>query len=356
MHHRTTGSSPEERLSLAGRRLAWIITGVVGAVMSALILMGSYEPQPGGQNRASLQVQAALAASPPAASAQSHFSAAATRKRLELFAQVHGDEAYERLAEPRHGEWLWNVQESGQSFAEYVRSNPNRKSRARGALHIQPFDDLNPQQAAVVEAMREHTAVFFDTRTDLLPPRRVSQPWYNQSRRQYDGDRIVADLAGRVPGNSLGVFGIMAGDLYGLDLNYVFGMALIDKRAGVHSLHRYGASEALLRRRAIKVAAHEIGHMFGLEHCVFYKCVMNGSNSIEELDSEPAHLCPVCMQKLAWNLGFNVADRYARLEQLYRKFNLPEEVAFVHARVDELARSARAPAAPAPVASEHAAR
>ena len=32
---------------------------------------------------------------------------------------------------------------------------------------------------------------------------------------------------------------------------------------------------------------HEIGHMFGIKHCVHFNCLMNGSNHEEENDSKP---------------------------------------------------------------------
>jgi archaemetzincin len=35
-------------------------------------------------------------------------------------------------------------------------------------------------------------------------------------------------------------------------------------------------------RNACGVMVHEIGHMFGLEHCTYFECTMNGSNSYEE--------------------------------------------------------------------------
>jgi archaemetzincin len=34
-------------------------------------------------------------------------------------------------------------------------------------------------------------------------------------------------------------------------------------------------AEDLLLRRNCKVLAHEIAHMFGITHCVFFNCLMN---------------------------------------------------------------------------------
>lgn len=337
--------------------MAWMLTAFTGAVMAALILTYS-TPRPAhdrSESQRGFVREAAAAAPTPAAPAPaSHFCPEAAHRRAEVFAKAQGDSAWERLGEPRPGEWLWNVREAGQNFDDYVRSNPNRKSAARNVIQIQPFADLNAQQSAVLELVREHSALYFDTRTVLLPSRAPSQKWFDPSRKQFDGDRIVAELARRVEPSSLGLFGIMGGDLYGLDLSFVFGMALIESRAGIHSLHRYGTSENALRRRAIKVASHEIGHMLGVEHCIHYNCVMNGSNSIEELDHEPIHLCPVCMQKLAWNLGFDAASRYAKLETFYRRIGLTNEADFARDRLQELQRNAQSPTLPIPASSAQA--
>jgi archaemetzincin len=40
---------------------------------------------------------------------------------------------------------------------------------------------------------------------------------------------------------------------------------------------------------------------------------MNGSNHLGELDSRPLHLCPVCLRKLQWSVGFDAVMRDERL-------------------------------------------
>ncbi len=52
--------------------------------------------------------------------------------------------------------------------------------------------------------------------------------------------------------------------------------------------------------------AHEIGHLFGIKHCIFNNCLMNGSNSLEEASSKSFHYCPVCLRKLHIALGFDM--------------------------------------------------
>ena len=58
---------------------------------------------------------------------------------------------------------------------------------------------------------------------------------------------------------------------------------------------------------------HEVSHMFGLKHCVYYKCLMNGSNSIEESAKKPSSLCCICLHKLFYCLNFDIKERYHRL-------------------------------------------
>ena len=140
--------------------------------------------------------------------------------------------------------------------------------------------------------------------------------------------------------------GVTTEDLYPEpDWNYVFGEALLEERMGVYSLARYFPSfwgeadtaenRRRTRLRTFKVLAHETAHMFGLHHCQEYQCVVNGSNSLEEADRQPLHLCPLCLKKLHWNLRFDPAARYRALARFYRKHDLEAEAAFVEARLEK---------------------
>lgn len=111
---------------------------------------------------------------------------------------------------------------------------------------------------------------------------------------------------------------ILYDDLYPKDeWNFVFGLASSMKRTGVFSFARYKApfipeaedTQNKLLYRALKVMTHEIGHMFNLKHCIYYKCLMNGSNHFEEFESKPGYLCGICLRKLQLAIGFVCQER-----------------------------------------------
>ena len=60
---------------------------------------------------------------------------------------------------------------------------------------------------------------------------------------------------------------------------------------------KFNARTAYLFRVA-RTASHEIGHCFGMDHCVYYACVMQGTCSLPEDNRQPPYLCPVCEAKL----------------------------------------------------------
>ncbi len=141
----------------------------------------------------------------------------------------------------------------------------------------------------------------------------------------------------------------------------MFGEASLGERVGVYSLVRFfpefwgekrsDALETKGLRRSLAVLAHETGHTFGLEHCTAYECVMNGSNSLDELDGQFGELCPICLRKLAWNIGFDPIQRYTALASFYRKHGLTSLAGWMDRRLSELTaldQSGQSPKGPPP--------
>ena len=55
--------------------------------------------------------------------------------------------------------------------------------------------------------------------------------------------------------------------------------------------------------RALKEAVHEIGHTFGLVHCLDRRCPMSLSVGLADLDHKTADPCPSCSALLEGSLS-----------------------------------------------------
>jgi archaemetzincin len=125
--------------------------------------------------------------------------------------------------------------------------------------------------------------------------------------------------------------------------NFVFGQASHQQRVGVFSFARYDPVfygekrskdyQALLLRRCLKVLVHETAHMFSLAHCPYFRCAMNGSNHLQEIDARPLFLCPVCLRKLQFIIGFDIVNRYQKLLHFYDKIGFEHEAEWLSKRL-----------------------
>ena len=70
--------------------------------------------------------------------------------------------------------------------------------------------------------------------------------------------------------------------------------------------------------RVCQTASHELGHCFGMDHCVYYACVMQGTASLGEDVRQPPYLCPVDLAKVLRATGANEKERYEAILEFCR--------------------------------------
>ena len=290
------------------------------------------------------------------------------QKRLEAIGATNGlpavlqralalDDSFQPVPVPSPSDWLAVHREPGQTFDDFRRSQPNRPDTRRRIIYLQPLGDFRAQQSPSLEMLRQYAADFFQMEVKALAPISISASGVTSRTNSMTGRRQVLTggvlhwLQGRLPGDAFCLLGITMEDLYPEpSWNFVFGQASLNERVGVYSFARYDPAfygeprgkdyPALLLRRSMKVLTHETGHMFGLTHCVYFNCVMNGSNHLQESDRRPLHLCPVCLRKLQFSVGFDVVKRYEALAQFDRQAGLEDEAAWVDRRLEKIRPSA----------------
>jgi archaemetzincin len=257
---------------------------------------------------------------------------------------------FSALPFPSPGDWLNEHLEAGQSYDAYVQGGVNRVSERRGTIYLLPVGEISHEHAPTLKELASFTATFFQIPVDALPQIPLESVASGKRQRSTGAQYLVQSIFGvlrpRVPKDAYALVALTLEDIYpGEDWNFVFGQATFRERIGVHSLARYfpsfygesdEKSETLIRRRAYKVLAHEVGHTFGLQHCTYFHCIMNGSNGMHETDGAPLHLCPVCLRKLQRNAKFDLATRYQATSRHFQKFKLEEEAAWHARRVQRL--------------------
>jgi archaemetzincin len=164
----------------------------------------------------------------------------------------------------------------------------------------------------VLERLRKNLEVIFPRSeciviADVLA---LPQEAFNKTRGQYHSDIILGLVKDYAHKNAVlkRILGVIDVDIYVPGLNFVFGEAESPGRAALISLWRlrpefYGKSPnfEVFVERATKEAVHELGHTFGLGHCVDPYCVMYFSNSIFDTDRKKSLFCDKCYLKVHAN-------------------------------------------------------
>lgn len=267
---------------------------------------------------------------------------------------VAGDD-FSAMPKPAPGDWLAEHRERGQTFAEFKRSRPNIPTPERNTIYLLPIGkfDASPPLTLLARFVR----IYYTLPVSILPAVSIARVGATQRDNSHTGQRqllstdILTYLSKRVPADAYALIALTETDLYPEpSWNFVFGQASLRERVGVYSFARYhpdsapsvAAAREIVLRRSLKVMVHEIGHMFGIHHCIFFSCLMNGSNHMAESDSQPLHLCPLELRKLHHSVGFDPRDRYRELASFYSEVGFTAEAEFVAGR----AAQPEAPRAP----------
>lgn len=244
---------------------------------------------------------------------------------------------FKPMGKPEAYDWLGSHTEPGQTFDEYLDSDPTKPTKERTKIYVLPLGTFTAQQKEIIATTAGYLAAFYDLQVETLPNKALPQKLgkedsrYNEflKRRQVRTGYIMdALLKPMLPGDAAALIAFTNEDLFPDDtMSFVFGQASMEYRVGVWSLARleFKADRATFLRRTIKIAAHETGHMFSMRHCTKYECVMSGTNHIGETDRRPVDACPECMAKVCWLSDIPAAKRYEKLAGFCRNNRLQKE-------------------------------
>jgi len=155
--------------------------------------------------------------------------------------------------------------------------------------------------ATVPKVIAAHISGYYNLTARLLVPRKQPTYAFEERRLQYDAGIILDTLSADSFKGCQKVLGVLNVDIFIPIFKHVFGEARQGGRIAIISLYRLGqqhdrsvVSRSELYARAAKVALHELGHLFNLQHRDNENCLMHFSGALAELDTLSFTLCRYC--------------------------------------------------------------
>ena len=169
-------------------------------------------------------------------------------------------------------------------------------------ITLRPSNDIAKE---VMEEIEEQVKLVFHCPVTIKTGLNHLSHAYNSQRNQYLASTLLESLSTDKKGDDEKIIGIVEVDLYCSHLSYIFGEADFNSSTAIMSLYRlrqeyYGlpADRGIFITRACKETIHELGHIFGLQHCSNLTCVMHYSNSLADTDWKEIYFCEKCRPKL----------------------------------------------------------
>ena len=177
-------------------------------------------------------------------------------------------------------------------------------------IYLQRIGDIDP---GILIVLKKDLKWFFKKYgfkiVHLPDPLPLLETEYDSFKRQYDALKVKKRLINYIKKKGyFRVLGVLDVDIFSKYLNFVFGVADLPKNKSFGSalisvtrlreeFYRRTENVALFELRIVKEAIHELGHTFGLEHCINF-CVMKFSNDLEDTDQKPPEFCEDCGKKM----------------------------------------------------------
>ncbi len=231
----------------------------------------------------------------------------ADRVRIVTAPGRYDDRHFERLDPKTRKGFLARVPEPGQTAEEFAKEEAGRHPRHRRAIRFVPCSCGEPAPArALLGALTRYVDLAFPGASgEIGPTRPIPEDVLDQFEERADAERLLDELLPLVSVDVLALIGLAGAGLFSGPRDSVGTQASFRRRVSVISLpfQAEGATPELFLRRMLGAVAHDVGHVLGMAHCVFYRCAMNGAASADELDGRPLLFCPVCEEKIGVALG-----------------------------------------------------
>ena len=252
---------------------------------------------------------------------------------------------YKPMKAPGPNDWLMNHKEYGQTYREYARFGFHQITNKKKIIYIAPLSfNINPafDQSFLTAMIILAKDYYYDMDVKLLNMNidlsGVEYRNYEDGTYQLNANTIIEKLFNEMPDDGYCLICLTDIDLYNdvrvikprkwiyypppykndfcyelISFKYWVSICSICRFDPLYVLYDVPDDEDMkiqmyfsLLKRSAKLVLKNIGYMFGLKNCIFFKCLMNGFGSMEEFDGRPLEVCPCCLRKIFTNISRNL--------------------------------------------------
>jgi archaemetzincin len=168
-------------------------------------------------------------------------------------------------------------------------------------IAIQPFGDVNEK---AIYRLKEEIEKYYHYKVEVLEKIELPEESYYKPRNRYKADILIKYLKENKKQKYKYILGITNKDISTKTRNHqdfgIFGLGYCPGKSCIISTFRIKhTNKEKVLDRILKIGLHELGHNFGLRHCIDKKCFMTDANaSIKTIDNAKMDLCNKCKSKL----------------------------------------------------------
>lgn len=170
--------------------------------------------------------------------------------------------------------------------------------RFSGPIGIAPVGEVPETPMKVIAA---HISGYLNLNAEVIAPIETPNHAFDKNRFQYDAGKILFRFELMRFPDFEKIIAVFSDDLFIPIFSHVFGEARLGGKFALVSLFRLDkqpdgstSPTAKIYERAAKVALHEIGHLFHLEHCDDNRCLMHFTGGLQSLDEISFYFCRYC--------------------------------------------------------------
>jgi archaemetzincin len=204
-----------------------------------------------------------------------------------------------------------SMEKTSQALPQQTKDVSQPYTSFKQEILLQP---VGPVPAEIMESLQARLGMQFEDLRFELASKSLSLPMHilDKSRDQFRSPQVISWIEENCEKSDYDkILAICDADAYSASLHFVLGEAQLGGKVAVVYLKMLRTNskdshvgKELFFQRIHKESVHELGHIFGLEHCSLRTCPMYFSTAIDDTDFKVEQMCQSCTKEMLEQISY----------------------------------------------------